>query len=160
MDESDVALLLNKKYDKGYFEFDEKLQQIKLARKSRKESFWQERYKRSDLPEELAFFISKDDTFNCTKYFQVFFEELNKIIKEKSIKFPVGLSMSVKVTPCDVCKSDEDVIPQYIRCKHIPGCEEHKKRKDDPKYKEKCSCEVYNEPSLTFSKIGVVLHLV
>ena len=52
------------------------------------------------------------------------------------------------------------VIPQYIRCKHIPGCEEHKKSKDDPNYKEKCNCEVYNEPSLTFSKIGVVLHLV
>ena len=158
VDESDVALLLNKKYDKGYFEFDEKQQVIKLAKKEIWK--WSERYKRSDLPEELAFFISKDDTFNCTKYFQVFIEELKKVIEEESINYPVGLSMSVKVTPCDVCRSDEDVIPQYIRCKHIPGCEEHKKTTDDPKYKEKCNCDVYNEPSLTFSKIGVVLHLV
>ena len=146
VDESDVALLLNKKYDEGYFEFDEKRQVIKL-------SYPYNDYKRKKVPEELAYFISEDDTFDCTKYFQVFIEELKKVIKEESINYPVGLSMSVKVTHCDVCRSDEDVIPQYIRCKHIPDCEEHKKTKDDPKYKEKCSCEAVSYTHLTLPTI-------
>ena len=142
--------MINEKYNKRYFEFDEKKQQIKLARWSR----------RSELPEELAQFVKEDSTFDCTKYFQVFVEELHQVIQENSIKLPEGLTLSVKYTPCDICRSEEDVTPQYVRCRHEPDCEEHKKVREDSNYKEKCQCKVYNLPSLTFSKIGIVLHLL
>ena len=157
IDEADVALVMNKKYQKPYFEFDEKNQQIKLAKKK----YWRDdRYTRSDLPEELATFVSEDGIFDCTMYFKIFIEEIHNIIKKKSLKLPEGLTLTVNYSPCNICKSYEDIIPQYIRCRHQPDCEEHKKREDDPYYKEKCQCKVYNLPSISFSKIGVVLHLL
>ena len=49
--------------------------------------------------------------------------------------------------------------PQYVRCRHLPDCQEHhQRRRDDEKYEEKCECKVYNAPSLTYSKIGLALH--
>ena len=49
--------------------------------------------------------------------------------------------------------------PQYVRCRHLPNCQEHhQKRKADVDYEEKCDCKVYNAPSLTYSKIGLALH--
>ena len=150
IDEADVALLLNKKYDKGYFEFDERRQSVKLS--------WP--WSKSQLPKELEEFVKDDGIFDCTRYFQIFVEETHKVIKEKSVKLPKGLSLSVKFHPCDICRNDEDIVTQYVRCRHEPNCQEHKKTKDDPAYKEKCHCTVYNLPSLTYSKIGIVLHLV
>ena len=88
IDEADVALLMNKKYQEPYFEFDEKNQQIKLARKY----YWKEdsRYTRSELPEELATFVNEDGVFDCTKYFTTFIEEIHNIIKEKTVKLLEG----------------------------------------------------------------------
>ena len=146
IDESDVALIMNKKYE-NYFYFNEKTQQLKA-------------FLNKKLPEELAIFVDKENTFNCTKYFHVFLNEMYNVIKEKSVKLPEGLTLSVKYTPCDICRCKEDIVPQYVRCRHQPDCEEHKKTKDDPNYQELCDCKVYNLPSLSFSKIGIVLHLI
>ena len=157
IDEADVALIMNKKYQKPYFEFDEKNQQIKLAKKNPNRD---DRYTRSELPEELATFVTDDGIFDCTKYFKVFVEEMHKTIEKKLVKLPDGLSLTVDYTPCNVCRSDEDLVPQYIRCRHQPDCEEHQKKKDDPKYQEKCQCKIFNLPSISISKIGIVLHLL
>ena len=152
IDEADVALIMNKKYQKPYFEFDEKNQQIKLTRRYNQNG--------SKLPEELATFVTDDGIFDCTKYFKVFVEEMHKTIEKKLVKLPDGLSLTVDYTPCNVCRSDEDLVPQYIRCRHQPDCEEHQKKKDDPKYQEKCQCKIFNFPSISISKIGIVLHLL
>ena len=47
----------------------------------------------------------------------------------------------------------------HVRCRHEPGCEEHAKTIDDPEYKETCDCRNFTSPCLSWSKIGVVLHL-
>ena len=151
IDEVDVALIMNQKYDKEYFVFDEKKQKVKINAPKYQH--------RSELPNELAQFVLEDGTFDCTTYFRVFVEEIKKVIEDKSVEFPEELSLSVSFTPCGVCISNEDIVPQYVRCKHKPDCEEHKKTKLNRDYKEQCNCEVYNLPSLTYSKIGVVLHL-
>merc|ERR1712155_305796 len=53
----------------------------------------------------------------------------------------------------------DNVIPQYIRCRHNPHCEEHLKRNHNPNYEENCDCRVYTSPCMSYSKIGLVLHL-
>ena len=163
IDEADFALIMNKKYKKGYFEFNSKKQQVELARKDTYDISRDrqgERYKRSDLPEELAYFVSEDGVFDCTKYFQIFVEEVHKVIEDNSVELPKGLSLTVKFTPCEVCKSTEDITPQYVRCRHKSNCAEHKKKQQNPQYKEKCKCNFFNLPSMSYSKIGVVLHFV
>ena len=115
---------------------------------------------RNDLPEELAEFVDEDGIFNTTRYFQTFVNEMHRVIKEKSVELPDGLILSTNFTPCEICRNDEEITPQYMRCRHQPNCEEHKKTKFDPHYKEECECKVYNLPSLTFSKIGIVIHFL
>ena len=48
----------------------------------------------------------------------------------------------------------------FRRWRHLPDCQEHhQKKRNDEQYQEKCDCEVYNAPSLTYSKIGLALHM-
>ena len=42
---------------------------------------------------------------------------------------------------------------------HKPFCKEHMKRKDNPEYVENCDCNEFVSPCLTYTKIGVALHL-
>ena len=46
-----------------------------------------------------------------------------------------------------------------MRCRHQADCEDHKKKMSDTNHEEKCDCREYTSPCLTFSKIGLVLHL-
>ena len=52
---------------------------------------------------------------------------------------------------------------QVIRCPHKADCEQHKRcRCEEPsncKCSDECGCREYASPSLTWSKVGVVLHL-
>merc|ERR1711951_307246 len=52
---------------------------------------------------------------------------------------------------------------QVMRCQHKAKCEQHKRcRCEEPskcKCLDKCGCREYASPSLTWSKVGVVLHL-
>merc|ERR1739844_664470 len=52
---------------------------------------------------------------------------------------------------------------QVMRCRHKADCEQHKRcRCEDPSKCEcldECGCSEYASPSLTWSKVGVVLHL-
>ena len=125
------------------------------------------------LPDELKPFVTlegtedwhwleKDDYygyFDSTKYFITFMEQFYKTIESGTLTLPEGLKLSTKFVPCDVCKNEDYKTPLYVRCRHDPGCEEHAKTKDDPSYKESCQCRNFTSPCLSWSKIGVVLHL-
>ena len=143
VDEIDLVFLLNEIYEKKYFKFDEKLQKIVVNTEN--------------LPAEFSKFIDKDGTFNSKKYFLTFVVGMRKAVEKAErgmIKLPPGLKLSTKFHPCEVCVSKEDVRPQYVRCKHKPGCLDHHKRLG-----QGCKCREFTSPSITFSKIGVVLHL-
>ena len=140
IDETDLLLLMNKKY-RDYFKFDENKQQIEEIEK---------------VPDELKVFV-KNKVFDTTKYFHKFVKEIHRVISSQSVQLPEGLTLSTSYNPCEVCKNlDEN---QYIRCKHEVDCKEHLKKLQNSGYKENCSCRNYSSPSLTYTKIGVVLHL-
>ena len=140
IDEADLLLLMNEKY-KGYFKFNEKKQRIE---------------KIMEVPEALKPFLN-GKIFDTTKYFQTFVEEIHRVISSGFDRLPKGLTLSTNFTPCDVCKNHDD--NQNIRCRHKKDCEEHLKRLSNPQYEENCNCKEFSSPCLTFSKIGVVLHL-
>ena len=118
------------------------------------------------LPKELEPFLSEvtEDSeyyghIDTAKYFFTFVENFFRVVDDGSLKLPQGLTLSTNFTPCKVCVNTEYVIPQNVRCKHDPNCPEHLMKLDNPSYKEKCSCRNYTSPCLSYSKIGLVLHL-
>ena len=135
------------------FEFDSKNQKIILA-----QSPFSWLYKRSKLPESIEEF-TENGKFNTTKYFNTFVEEMLEAVESGKIKLPEGLRLSTEYIPCEICRSHEDIIPQDVRCRHEPNCQDHKKRKDDPDHKETCNCRVFSSPSISFTKIGIAIHL-
>ena len=143
VDECDMTLIMPQKY-KEYFKFDEKEQRIVATKET--------------IPEPFKEFV-KDCVMDTTKYLNTFVEEFYKTIKSGKVKLPTGLKLSTEFTPCIICQSKEDVVPQFVRCRHKPKCEEHQKKKDDLDYVEKCNCKNFSSPCLTFTKIGIVLHL-
>ena len=119
-----------------------------------------------EIPDELKPFLQTKDrdedyygSIDVKKYFLTFIEECYEIIKSGSLKLPYGLTLSTEFTPCEVCKNTDNIVTQYLRCRHLPGCQEHQKTTEDPSYKEKCQCRNYTSPCLSYSKIGLVLHL-
>jgi len=174
IDETDVLLAMDKKYEK-YFEFDPKQHKLRVKKKDYQ---YDERKKEwvgvdLELPEELRPFVTEEGTknwkeweiihyygyFDSTKYFITFMEQFYNTIESGTLTLPKGLQLSTKFVPCEVCKNEDFKTPVYVRCRHDPGCEEHAKKKDDPSYKESCQCRNFTSPCLSWSKIGVVLHL-
>ena len=170
IDEADIVLALNETFNQNQLNFDKEKQKI-MVRK-----YFYDRVSKSEwdfaqkkellLPEELKLFVSDvtaDEEYyghiDTKKYFFTFMEEFYKIIQSGRLKLPYGLTLSTQFTPCRVCKNTDYTIAQYVRCKHKPDCQEHLKRLDDPNYKEDCSCKIYTSPCLSFTKIGLVLHL-
>lgn len=143
LDEADMTLIGNPIFE-CIFKFDEENQQIVA--------------KSDTIPEAILPFMV-GNVFDTTKYMNTFNEQMCKVIKEKRVKVPKGLRLTTDFAPCEVCVSKEDVIPQYVRCRHEPNCQDHAKKKNDPNHKESCDCRVFMYPSITFSKIGIVLHL-
>ena len=82
-----------------------------------------------------------------------------KVIESGKVKLPEGLKLSTKYVPCEICRDHEDVIPQDVRCRHEPDCQDHKKRKDNPEHKESCDCRVFTSPCMSFTKIGLAMSL-
>ena len=72
---------------------------------------------------------------------------------------PEGLKLSTTFTPCEICQLQDDVVPQYVRCRHEINCPDHMKRKENPQHVETCDCKVFSSPCITYSKIGIVMHL-
>ena len=162
IDECDVLLVLDKRYKK-FFEFDTRNQKVGIKRTHSQQD---KRMEDLELPEELKMFVTNEEEsdkycgyFNTTKYFNLFILLFHKIIESGELKLPDGLHLNTKFTPCEVCKIDDYETPIYVRCRHDPGCEEHAKSRGNPKYKETCQCSNFTSPCLSWSKIGVVLHL-
>ena len=176
LDESDITLVLNPKYQK-FLEFDNKKQKIKIVDKR----YWDEEKKKrvrlnlpDDIPEELKLFVvqvkneeKKRDyepehhyLIDTKKYFFLFIETFFKIIESGELILPEGLlPLSTKFSPCEVCKNTSHVITRFVRCRHDQDCQEHKKKLEDSKYEETCDCANFTSPCLSLSKIGIVLHL-
>ena len=152
IDEADMTLIGNSKFE-DYFEFDEDNQRIIL------QPFYQEwNHNYNCLPGAIQPFLN-GDVFNTTKYFNTFIEEVHKAVENKKLDLPKGLNLTTKFTPCKVCRSHEDIIPQDVRCRHEPDCADHRLKIKNKEHVETCECKVYTSPCLTFSKIGIVLHL-
>ena len=172
VDEADVTLALCEKYQK-HLNFDKKLQKI-MVRKYIYENISEGGQKiKLEIPEELKPFILKlkdsdqEHIFvgeyygfiDTNKYFLTFMETFFKTVASGNITLPAGLTLSTQFIPCRICMNHDNVIPQYIRCRHNPHCEEHLKRNHNPNYEENCDCRVYTSPCMSYSKIGLVLHL-
>ena len=112
------------------------------------------------LPEEWKPFIKKrDNSLDTEKYFFNFIEQFYTVVSSGSVKLPEGLKLSTDFPPCEVCKIEDNIITQYVRCYHNPDCEDHKKKLDDPNHVESCDCKNFTSPCITYSKIGLVWHL-
>ena len=169
IDETDVQLVLDKEYQK-YFEFDSDHHKLRVKKIKEIVDGYEEDL---ELPEELKHFVTKDGTnnwswtekdnfhgyFDVTKYFITFIEQFYNAINSETLTLPKGLQLSTKFVPCEVCKNKDFKTSFYVRCFHDPECEEHAKRRVNPTYKESCDCRNFTSPCLTWSKIGVVLHL-
>ena len=73
------------------------------------------------------------------------------------------LPLKTSYTPCTRCMTLGKSGLQVMRCRHKSDCEQHKRcRCEEPskcKCLDECGCREYASPSLTWSKVGVVLHL-
>ena len=65
--------------------------------------------------------------------------------------------------PCTKCMTTGFSGLQVMRCRHKSDCEQHKRCMCEEPSKceclDECGCREYASPSLTWSKVGVVLHL-
>ena len=68
-------------------------------------------------------------------------------------------SLSMKYTPCMVCMKNKYGEPQALRCKHTPECQAHTNCKCKGECSCHCDCRQFRYPSLSYSKIGVGLHM-
>ena len=73
------------------------------------------------------------------------------------------LPLKTSYTPCTRCMTLGKSGLQVMRCRHKSDCEQHKRcRCEEPSKCEcldECGCREYASPSLTWSKVGLVLHL-
>ena len=158
VDEADILLTLDEKYRK-YFTYDEHHQKLQI---------WKSELRtagpgsKMNIPNELETFLFESGWryyFDEKKYFISFMSSFYNIIQSGVLKLPPGLSLSTSFTPCNVCKNTENMNELFVRCFHKSTCEDHQKKSTNPKHIETCDCRDFTSPCLTFSKIGLVLHL-
>ena len=175
VDEADMTLILDNEEFEKYFEFDAKHQRINVKKIHYKnKGFFGLLGGGSHLKlrSELKPFIVTSDDLDRTRYhgyidakkfFFTFVEEFYKIVSiDKTLADIFGndnVKLSTSYSPCDTCADRDNVITQYNRCRHEQGCLEHQKTKENKEYMEKCDCKIFTSPCLSYSKIGLVLHL-
>ena len=108
--------------------------------------------------------IFKEYFFNTEQYFFEYVASVHSIIS--TLELPSDFLMLPLTTvfhPCTKCITTGLSGLQVMRCRHKSDCEQHKRcRCEEPSKCEcldKCGCREYASPSLTWSKVGVVLHL-
>ena len=73
------------------------------------------------------------------------------------------LPLTTSFDPCTKCMTTGFSGLQVMRCRHKSDCEQHKRCMCEEPSKceclDECGCREYASPSLTWSKVGVVLHL-
>ena len=143
--ETDMTLIGNSELE-GYFQFDEINQELVQCPSVK------------ELHEKFKDF-TYDKTFDTTKYFNTFVEEVYNVLKDGKVPLPKGLKLDTKYYPCEVCRSLEDDIPQDVRCRHKSDCQDHKEKLNNKEHQETCDCKVFSNPCMSYTKIGVALHL-
>ena len=155
VDEADLLLTLDEKFEK-YFCYDKSKQRLQI---------W-----KTNMPSELEQFVLEDNldswdkalntcNFDEEKYFFSFMRSFYEVIRSGNLKLPPGLTLSTNFSPCNVCKIKENKDELFVRCRHEHTCEDHLIRLRNPHHQETCDCRNFTSPCLTFSKIGLVLHL-
>ena len=96
------------------------------------------------------------DMFDHEKFFFEFLRAVHGIVTELgedwSLMREEGYTMDPLTTSfviCETCANRDKTVPEVVRCPHKPGCP----------HSEGCGCREYTTPSLSRSKVGVVLHL-
>ena len=143
--ETDMTLIGNSELE-GHFKFDEENQE--LIRCSPNE----------ELPEKFKNFTN-GTKFDTTKYFNSFIEEAFNALNSGELPLPDGLQLSTGYHACEVCRSLEDEIPQDVRCRHKPDCQDHKEKLKNQEHQETCDCKEFSNPCMSFTKIGIGLHI-
>ena len=97
-------------------------------------------------------------------FFHDFVSNVHSIIS--TLDLPSDFLMLPPTTvfnPCTKCMTTGFSGLQVMRCRHKFDCEQHKRCmcKEPSKCEclDECGCREYASPSLTWSKVGVVLHL-
>ena len=167
INELDFSYVQKSETLKNILEFDRKEQKIKI-RKTDWERDGARKKKTLELPKELKDFISDDENFDeknyygyfdVQKYFFTFLQGFYDVLSNKEVEFPDGITLSTDFSPCQVCKVRNFKRELFVRCRHQPECENHKKKILDTDHQETCDCENYDSPCLSYSKIGLVLHV-
>ena len=161
IDEADLLLVCDGKL-KQYFSFDKKQQRLKINARMGNVPDWIKIFLSDDElvePENDAMYNKTLGYLNEKLYFKTFMKGFYEVIKSGTLDLPEGLTLSTEYTPCDVCTNKENTREQIVRCRHQADCEDHKKKMRDTNHEETCNCREYTSPCLTFSKIGLVLHL-
>ena len=117
-----------------------------------------------DMPEDVAKYFDDENIFRGEKYFYDFVSLVHSTISTLALpsEFSI-LPLKTAYTPCTRCMTLGKTGLQVMRCWHKTDCELHKMCKcEDPSKCEcsnQCGCKEYASPSLTWSKVGLVLHL-
>ena len=95
----------------------------------------------------------KKGIFDCRKYFFTFMNTIFGILSVRGLTLPADLNLSMDplstvFEPCDICMNKDLIKPQPKRCRHRKGCSH-----------QDCDCKQFTSPCLTFSKVGLCLHL-
>eukprot|EP00092_Neocalanus_flemingeri_P035016 GFUD01038103.1.p1 GENE.GFUD01038103.1~~GFUD01038103.1.p1 ORF type:complete len:555 (+),score=151.28 GFUD01038103.1:2-1666(+) len=154
LDESDVHLSLAKNL-KHFTYFDTKEQVLKRDPNKPRPNNHTDKY------------FDSENTFKAQNFLRDYIEAVHSIVS--TLKLPAHFTMrslTTTYTPCTRCMStDTTGTPQARRCRHTTDCLAHAKCqcKDTSKCEEecehKCDCKNYTSPSISWSKIGIVLHL-
>ena len=116
------------------------------------------------MHEDITKYFNDRNIFECGLYFFDFVASVHSIIS--TLELPEDFTMlplTTSFTPCTRCMTTKHKGLQVMRCRHKADCEQHKRcRCEEPskcKCLDECGCREYASPSLTWSKVGVVLHL-
>ena len=152
-DECDLHLSLNKALRK-FTVFDATTQTLK-------------RLPSETIPKNTDKYFTDDNEFKTEKFFFDFLEAVQSVVS--TLKLPTHFTMcplTTAYTPCTRCMTTEYTgVPQARRCRHRVGCQQHLKcqcldtSKCDKACQYQCDCKEFTSPSVTWSKIGAVLHL-
>ena len=114
--------------------------------------------------EVTKYFDNADNNFLPKKLFYDFVYNTQSIIS--TLKLPDSFTMlplTTSFNPCTRCMTLGLKGLQVMRCRHKAGCKQHNmcRCKEPTKCEclDECGCMEYASPSITWSKVGVVLHL-
>merc|ERR1719397_1704896 len=115
-------------------------------------------------PDVAKYFNDVDNTFQPEKFFHDFVFHVHSIISRMELPTHfLMLPLTTVFDPCIKCINTGLCGLQVMRCRHKFDCEQHKRcscgESNECKCLDECGCREYASPSLTWSKVGVVLHL-